>query len=198
VQQQLGTITSDGSSYQVCLVNRGGGYMQNWSVRQQKRSTGVVTTANHYNYYAAHGGYNPLSQAVYQIMSTEGYQSSGSASITVSDAGSGSSPPPSSSSSPRKPASSLLQWKHVIDKEYSIIHCLACAIFYLLITGNVSHQWRWRIMLGPVGTVRRPGLERPNLLCQWHDVQVLQPLLFAVPVDASVVDWGAKFQSNSI
>ncbi|KAI8622895.1 putative endo-1,4-beta-xylanase A precursor [Xylariaceae sp. FL1651] len=81
-----GTLTSDGSQYQVCTVNRGNNYIQNWSVRQNKRSSGTVTTANHYNYYAAHGmTHNPLSAAAYQIVSTEGYGSSGSATITVSE-----------------------------------------------------------------------------------------------------------------
>jgi endo-1,4-beta-xylanase len=79
------TINSDGSSYQICTVNRGNNYIQNWSVRQNKRSSGTVTTANHYNAYAAHGlTHNPLSAAAYQIISTEGYGGSGSADITVS------------------------------------------------------------------------------------------------------------------
>lgn len=83
--QKVATITSDGSSYQICTVNRGNNYIQNWSVRQNKRSSGTVTTANHYNAYAAHGlNHNPLSAAAYQIVSTEGYGGSGSADITVS------------------------------------------------------------------------------------------------------------------
>lgn len=83
----MGSLTSDGSTYQVCTVNRGNNYIQNWSVRQQKRSSGTVTTGNHYNYYNSKGmTHNPLSQAAYQIVSTEGYGSSGSADITVSEA----------------------------------------------------------------------------------------------------------------
>lgn len=83
--QKMGTITSDGSSYEICTVNRGNGYIQNWSIRQNKRSSGTVTTANHYNTYTAHGmTHNPLSEAAYQIVSTEGFGSSGSADITVS------------------------------------------------------------------------------------------------------------------
>ncbi|KAF5854546.1 hypothetical protein GGP41_007334 [Bipolaris sorokiniana] len=81
----VGTITSDGSQYQICTVDRGNNYIQNWSIRQNKRSSGTVTTANHYNAYAAHGlNHNPLSQVAYQIVSTEGFGSSGSADITVS------------------------------------------------------------------------------------------------------------------
>ena len=88
----MGSLNSDGSEYQVCLVNRGNNYLQNWSIRQNKRSSGTVTTANHYNYYQSQGmTHNPLSSAAYQIVSTEGFGSSGSADITVSEAGSVSS-----------------------------------------------------------------------------------------------------------
>ncbi|KAL2065918.1 hypothetical protein VTL71DRAFT_3588 [Oculimacula yallundae] len=85
---QMGTLNSDGSDYQVCLVNRGNNYIQNWSVRKNKRSSGTVTTANHYNYYQSKGmTHNPLSAAGYQIVSTEAFgKGSGSASITVSEA----------------------------------------------------------------------------------------------------------------
>ncbi|KAJ5466551.1 Endo-1-4-beta-xylanase B [Penicillium diatomitis] len=105
-----GTLHSDGSDYEVCLVNRGNNYLQNWSVRKNKRSSGTVTTANHYNYYQAQGmTHNPLSAAAYQIVSTEGFGSSGSAKITVSEAsgsstgstgGSGSSTTTTASSAP--------------------------------------------------------------------------------------------------
>lgn len=97
-----GSLYSDGSEYQVCLVDRGNNYLQNWSVRQNKRSSGTVTTANHYNYYQSQGmTHNPLSSAAYQIVSTEAFGSSGSASITVSEAAAGSV-----SSSPSTPSTS--------------------------------------------------------------------------------------------
>ena len=97
----MGTLNSDGSDYQVCLVDRGNNYLQNWSVRKNKRSSGTVTTANHYNYYASHGmTHNPLSAAAYQIVSTEGYGSSGSATITVSEGTSSGTAPSSAASSP--------------------------------------------------------------------------------------------------
>ncbi|PVH96187.1 glycoside hydrolase family 11 protein [Periconia macrospinosa] len=80
----VGTLTSDGSAYQICTVDRGNNYIQNWSIRQQKRSSGTVTTSNHYNFYQSHGlTHNPLSDAAYQIVSTEGYGGSGSADIVV-------------------------------------------------------------------------------------------------------------------
>ncbi|EPS41650.1 hypothetical protein H072_4453 [Dactylellina haptotyla CBS 200.50] len=84
-----GTLVSDGGTYDVYMVNRGNNYIQYWSIRQQKRSSGIVTTANHYNWYSSHGlTHNPNSAAAYQIVSTEGYGSTGSADITVGEVGS--------------------------------------------------------------------------------------------------------------
>ncbi|KAK0366608.1 hypothetical protein LTR91_003273 [Friedmanniomyces endolithicus] len=97
-----GTITSDGGTYDVWLVDRGNNYIQYWSIRQEKRTSGVVTTGNHYNWYIAHGlTHNPNSAAAYQILSTEGYESTGSSNMTVGEV-SGDSAPVSSSA----PASS--------------------------------------------------------------------------------------------
>jgi len=60
--------------------------MQFWSIRQQKRSRGVVTTKNHYDKYNALGlKFDPAKNASYQIVSTEGYQSTGSSDITVAE-----------------------------------------------------------------------------------------------------------------
>src|SRR6478609_8586787 len=53
--QHKGTLTSDGGTYDIYSVNRGNNYMQFWSIRQQKRSSGVVTTKNHYDKYNALG-----------------------------------------------------------------------------------------------------------------------------------------------
>ena len=84
--QHKGTLTSDGGTYDIYSVNRGNNYMQFWSIRQQKRSTGVVTTQNHYDKYNALGlKFDPAKNATYQIVSTEGYQSSGSSDITVAE-----------------------------------------------------------------------------------------------------------------
>ncbi|KAK1056994.1 hypothetical protein LTR33_013753, partial [Friedmanniomyces endolithicus] len=88
-----GTITSDGGTYDVWLVDRGNNYIQYWSIRQEKRTSGVVTTGNHYNWYIAHGlTHNPNSAAAYQILSTEGYESTGSSNMTVGEVSGGSAP----------------------------------------------------------------------------------------------------------
>jgi len=89
--QVLGTVESDGGTYNIYKVPQNGAniegngpFTQYWSVRTSKRATGsnqTITFANHVNAWAKLG--MNLGTMNYQILATEGYGSSGSSNVTV-------------------------------------------------------------------------------------------------------------------
>lgn len=87
--QYKGNFQSDGGSYNVYMstrynapsINGTQTFNQYWSIRQNKRTSGAVTFQNHVNAWRNYG--LNLGTHNYQIFAVEGYQSSGSASMTV-------------------------------------------------------------------------------------------------------------------
>jgi endo-1,4-beta-xylanase len=107
---KLGSVTSDGGVYdlyehqqvnQPCITGSSCTFEQYWAVRETKRTGGTITVANIFNAWKALG--LNLGTPNYEILATEGYQSSGNSDITVSQ-GTSTTPTPTPTPTTSTPA----------------------------------------------------------------------------------------------
>lgn len=191
----MGSVTTDGATYNIFRSQRVNQpsidgtktFYQYWSVRTSKRSGGTVTMGNRTSPFCLARGQDTnrddpdfrawqaaglqLGTHDYQIVATEGYFSSGSATVNVGASGGSSGgggtpsqPQPQPTTQPGNGGGGSVS------------------------SPDLSRpiSWEWTLTIstvrGSLRPVRRPGLERRDLLPVGVDVQAVEPVVLAVPL----------------
>lgn len=168
-----GTVTSDGGTYDIYRTTRVNApsiegpktFDQYWSVRQSKRTGGTITTGNHFDAWAHHG--MRLGTFNYMIMATEGYRSSGSSNITVSESAPGGG---------KGNCTATLSAKEVWSDRYNL-------------SVAVSGSDNWTV------TMTVPSPEKALATWNAHAGYSSSQVLVATP-NGSGNTWGATIQTN--